>query len=1005
MLPEFLSGSYKQYKDDTSVFVTWLGRVAEACGYRAKVSSPSAETPALSQRLKGKARKEAKQALLASGTISLDSITTVKHAVSTRELVTQVNTIFSSKAKVHMPKSIKFHLKRAIDARQRCTKWYENAENKAGVHDEGGHRFFIRVLKEALVKLGGPEESDGEAPKPAVKKSLPKNKKILQIENRFSHLNVEDLDDSYHLTPTETALATSNTSPNIPKSVDVFELEEKRTFEDAFVVFCLFEDLHRIQRKHKEIWEDCNSGKTNLIAATAVTQAAICMIRQAEEELCSTLFPGEPADNCYNTLASIVALVESITKGIDPTNHFGVDVTPFDSFIFLPVARTLMKFVLISQLSLKFISDWPPPILPLRFNYIQDQNKADMPEHKKLQQDDKILSQLLIDLQLPDKARAHAHNEADILLLEPIARDIFLRTLQPVWLEGKLSVTAVFAAQMLLDILDVCSDLPKFSRQLTCANAHVSKPLDFGFEAGAKLEFGGELCWPTSGDEIVFTIYKITQSIQMPVLPSIKSQMLRIHQTPEFSGRENTLPKLEGNMERSLEQLNPALCAIYKQMNLGLIQPAPADDFAITHNPLYSGSAMLKLLLTYQEAGLTLANHHLSIFIAAHLYNALRQLRMLDQEWPLMVHIIQQHKRALFADELLTTTKDIENRLAYRLNMLGKQKRFHEDGKYKFREPALTPMLHSLLNTELSSGQVLWQIEQQMELLSDNQRSNATTRNSRGIQRQKQRVKPEEFIERTRDVVSGALDNVGWNVTLEEEGMGFQFESWKREEKSSDYGLLIVCHEAFKEARDARLSGKFTYRPGEGDIKGLKGRDKNPDNPYRHGTGMLVASKVFKEFIADESEAFKFPLASSAKDEEATEQTTRIPWCHRPSSAAELHELLSSTTYVAIAFYTYFDKSDLGILTMFADQAYTYTIPGIFAFAKVNVDNIPGVSKQYCNDDRTQRTFVFFKNGKQVTVNYQAAIIGSDMAGLKAATDKLGELAKKRAQQAGEQAG
>ena len=43
-------------------------------------------------------------------------------------------------------------------------------------------------------------------------------------------------------------------------------------------------------------------------------------------------------------------------------------------------------------------------------------------------------------------------------------------------------------------------------------------------------------------------------------------------------------------------------------------------------NPLYCGTILLNLAAMTEEAGVALANHHLSIFGTAHLYNAMRQL-------------------------------------------------------------------------------------------------------------------------------------------------------------------------------------------------------------------------------------------------------------------------------------------------------------------------------------------------------------------------------------------
>jgi hypothetical protein len=73
MLPQSLTGSYVRYKEDTSVFATWLYYNAKACGYHrpaALAVKPVANVTVVEgtkePKLKGRARKEAKAAAAAS---------------------------------------------------------------------------------------------------------------------------------------------------------------------------------------------------------------------------------------------------------------------------------------------------------------------------------------------------------------------------------------------------------------------------------------------------------------------------------------------------------------------------------------------------------------------------------------------------------------------------------------------------------------------------------------------------------------------------------------------------------------------------------------------------------------------------------------------------------------------------------------------------------------------------------------------------------------------------
>lgn len=58
MLPDFLKDSYKQYKDDTDRFATWLFNAAKKCGYKPENLTP---TPSLDANGKGRRKKKTNQ--------------------------------------------------------------------------------------------------------------------------------------------------------------------------------------------------------------------------------------------------------------------------------------------------------------------------------------------------------------------------------------------------------------------------------------------------------------------------------------------------------------------------------------------------------------------------------------------------------------------------------------------------------------------------------------------------------------------------------------------------------------------------------------------------------------------------------------------------------------------------------------------------------------------------------------------------------------------------------
>lgn len=123
---------------------------------------------------------------------------------------------------------------------------------------------------------------------------------------------------------------------------------------------------------------------------------------------------------------------------------------------------------------------------------------------------------------------------------------------------------------------------------------------------------------------------------------------------------------------------------------------------------------------------------------------------------------------------------------------------------------------------------------------------------------------------------------------------------------------------------------------------------------------------------------------------------------HHINSSAELNSLLSSNTYVAVDFFADWCPPCKTIAPIFQTLAAKHSIPGLLAFAKVNVDHVQDLAATY--RVTAMPTFLFFKDGKQVAVNGQAMIRGADPRSLSAAAEKLGGLAKKRLEANGAQA-
>ncbi|KAI8946140.1 thioredoxin-like protein [Xylaria longipes] len=116
------------------------------------------------------------------------------------------------------------------------------------------------------------------------------------------------------------------------------------------------------------------------------------------------------------------------------------------------------------------------------------------------------------------------------------------------------------------------------------------------------------------------------------------------------------------------------------------------------------------------------------------------------------------------------------------------------------------------------------------------------------------------------------------------------------------------------------------------------------------------------------------------------------------TSSAELATLFSSNTYVAVDFYADWCPPCKAIAPIYEKLAGQHAVDSVLAFAKVNVDHVQDVARIY--GVTAMPTFLFFKEGRQVAVNGQKMIQGADPRSLGAAAEKLGGLAKKKAESA-----
>ncbi|KAI0444555.1 thioredoxin-like protein [Xylaria telfairii] len=109
------------------------------------------------------------------------------------------------------------------------------------------------------------------------------------------------------------------------------------------------------------------------------------------------------------------------------------------------------------------------------------------------------------------------------------------------------------------------------------------------------------------------------------------------------------------------------------------------------------------------------------------------------------------------------------------------------------------------------------------------------------------------------------------------------------------------------------------------------------------------------------------------------------------TEAAELRALLSSTTHVVVDFYADWCPPCRAIAPIFSKLADSHSSNGKLAFAKVNVDHVNNIAKQY--NVTAMPTFMFFQDGVPKGVAVEGRLVdrirGADKPALEAVVQAL----------------
>jgi hypothetical protein len=582
---------YPCYKRDTGVMLEWLENTAALCGWRAPPVSPQI-TQVLLQ-----------QAKIVSE--STDPRTTI-------------------------PQTIYDAASRAIATRRRYTKWFQRTGYTNGYSNER-HIYFANKLEEAL-RLLAPTENKQQVNVTAVKQVLVNVDPITtSMTNRFASLEAENPEEEHEVTSMETTpelLVLENPS----QDPSVHDLEDESDVELSLDVFCLLEKLHETELYVIDVWRRHKCGDIPLSAATLTTNSVIALAAQAEEKIIS-----------YSPkLDSWGKVVEVLGCRIKEMNQLQVDDgiassqlnqrMCFGEFTYLPTWCALSHIT--HSMQIRQSGKYWGVSYPLGSIQLPNHELLDAERRNRWCAETHFLGEIMARLKL---------KEIDKEKIEDSPEDEITRALTRLCRNKEVSITAAFAAQVLLDIQGI--DAGEANKHMTEIAQSSSDTIAFK-RIGDGISVGSRLQWPQRDlkrlDFMAKLLSKLGVRMEEPALADQASQYPLMRSETTKRSKKNSEP---AQPRGSANQESPT------KVGVGVVGPSQLESFVSTKNPVYAGTIALTIQLSIEALSIALENHHITIFPMAHLYNVARKTNILNERWQRLEEIIKFHEASIFGGD------------------------------------------------------------------------------------------------------------------------------------------------------------------------------------------------------------------------------------------------------------------------------------------------------------------------------------------------------------------
>ncbi|RFU35703.1 hypothetical protein B7463_g727, partial [Scytalidium lignicola] len=583
MLPSFLESTYKQYKNDTTIFIKWLSDSAQRCGcvINSKVKQPSSvgNVPPAGPRLKGKARKLAKEKEKAQSKNPLASSSSPStYQFGFEELRRLATTIANSKDPlISVPAEIMRAGLRAIYSRKKCAEYY--ARNDASPEDpaarkrNAGHLSFISLMEE-ITKIIQPLCASSGGVKEDLADFDISSASINELENRFAVLDVE--------IPAED-LSKKPEAPPVPQE-SVYEVEIPKTDEDIkvekmFAFFCLFEDLQRLRKFLEKVWTEYKDNCTSagLITAAITTNTAFQLARRTQEEFLAS-YPE------YADFSEVVYFISGVFGDRGEEEEIEVDGSMAE-WVFAPAHSLLDSFCDVLK----------PGMVPVMkrghfgvYNPLVDRSKIS--DLDKQHEDLILLTEVLPEFCFLQKLKVPPRIVDE--LTKGIMKMVETKSI-PIWL--------AFATTVFLDIHHLLrQNVDTAFQQLQTLGIDAKKTVDRYFDFSQDIT--PPSTWPRSNEQFFRQMIKdMEDTILTDVIFPVKAVNFKSHR---------------------------------------LAPPDESEKFYLyKRQPILCGILAFQTVLNMLEAGIAWG----TVIYVAQFYNALRQKTDPIQPWPLMDEVISIH--------------------------------------------------------------------------------------------------------------------------------------------------------------------------------------------------------------------------------------------------------------------------------------------------------------------------------------------------------------------------